>query len=84
MKSEIYNALAALNRGAELQLESLTILEGEGKLASEYVEHQKQIIEETRCGINRGICNALQTSEAEDSYRFQQLRLETEARLKES
>lgn len=84
MKSEIYNALAALNRGAELQLESLTILEAEGKLPPDYVEYQRQIIEETRAGINRSICSALQTSEAEDSYRLQQLRLKTEARLKSS
>lgn len=84
MKSGIYNALAALNRGAEMQLESLTILQAEGALTPDYVEYRKQIIEETQSGINYSICTALQTSEAEDSYRFQKLRLETEARLKSS
>jgi hypothetical protein len=80
MKSEIYNALSAINRGADLQLESLAVLQTEGKLPSDYVEYQRQIIEETRSGINSRIHNVLGANEDEDWHRFEQLRLETEAR----
>jgi hypothetical protein len=82
MKSEIYNALAAINRGADLQLDSLAILQTEGKLPPDYVEYQRQIIEETRSGINSRIHDVLGANEDEDWHRFEQLRLGTEARLR--
>lgn len=84
MKSEIYDALAALNRGADMQLESLAILETQGILKPDYVEYRKQIIEEARSVLNYSICNVLGTSEAKESFRLEQVRMATEARLKES
>jgi len=38
MKSEIYNALATINRGFDVALESLTILEQAGVLSNDYVQ----------------------------------------------
>jgi hypothetical protein len=78
MKAELYNALAALNRGAELQIESLAIIQAEGALAADYVEHQRHIVEETRAGINFHIHGALESREAKDWHHFEQLRLQAE------
>jgi len=43
MKSEIYNALATINRGFDVALESLTILEQEGVLSNDYVTAAERI-----------------------------------------
>src|SRR5579871_5776931 len=70
MKSEIYNAFAALNRGADILLEALTILQQEGIWSKEYVLQQTEILEHQRCGINRLAHNVLQGRETEAEYDF--------------
>ncbi len=70
MKSEIYNTLAALNRGADLILESLTILQQEGVWDKDYVMRQTEILEHQRSGINRLAHNVLQSRETESEYDF--------------
>lgn len=73
-KSEIYNALAALNRGVDVTLESLTIWREKGVLPADYVEEQNAMIEELRAGINHRMHNSLATTEAEDWRKFEQVR----------
>lgn len=84
MKLEIYNAAAALNCCFAIALESLAIMEQEGTLAADYVQHQREIIEETLAGINAHIHEVRGTSELEDWYHFSKLRREREERLKSS
>ena len=83
MKSEIYNALAAINRGFDVTLESLTILKAEGVLTAEYVQQQTEVAEELRAGLNHMILDKLQSREREDWARFGKMRLTTEATLKQ-
>jgi len=82
MKSEIYNALAALNRSFDVVLESLTTLEQEGVVAAAYVQHQSECVEAFRAGINSLILNRLGTREVADREHFDKMRITTEARLK--
>lgn len=84
MKAEIYNALAALNRGFEVALESLTILQQEGVISADYLQQQREIAEEIRAGTNSVIINRLQGREVEDREHFGKMRIATEARLKKS
>ena len=84
MKSEIYNALAGFNRGIDVALESLIILEHEGIWNGDYVQQQREILEQHRAGVNRLAHNKLQTREGDDEEHFAKMRATTEARLKES
>lgn len=81
MKAEIYNALADLNRGADLHLASLAKLQAEGVLPADYVDRQHTIIEETRAGNNSRIHDVLGTSEVEEWAKLGKMRLEDEERL---
>jgi len=84
MKSEIYNALATLNRGFDAALESLTVLQQEGVITAEYVQQQMEITEEVRAGINQVLLNRLETRERDDREHYGQMRTTTESRLKSS
>ena len=84
MKTQIYDALAAFNRGFDASLESLTVLQQQGLVTPEYVEYQTILAQELRAGINHRILNVLKTTEMEDWTHFAKARIETEARLKES
>jgi len=84
MKAGIYDALAALNRGFDMTLESLKVLQQEGVVTSEYVQQQMEITEENRAGINALILNRLETRERDDCDHFGKMRVTTEARLKSS
>jgi len=59
MKSEIYNALAGLNRGFDAALESLKALQQEGVVAIEYVQAQTEMIEEIRADSIRSSSTSL-------------------------
>lgn len=84
MKAEIYNALAALNRGFDMAGESLTILQQEGIITADYVQQQTEIAEEIRANINTLILNRLQIRESDDRDHFAMMRSATEARLRSS
>jgi len=85
MKSDIYNALAAINRGFDVTLESLVILQQEGVVTADYVQQQKEITEEFRAGINQVILNIkLEALERDDRDHFGKMRVDNEARLKSS
>lgn len=84
MKAEIYNALAAINRGIDLMLESLTVLQKEGVVTDQYVELESEIAEEKRADMNRLILNKLQSKETEDLEHYSKVRKTTEKRLKKS
>ena len=59
MKAEIYNALATLNCSFDVALESLKVLQEEGVIKAEYVQRQKEVLEEIRAGINCVIASTL-------------------------
>jgi len=82
MKSEIYNALASLNRGFDATMESLKVLQEEGVVAIEYVQAQTEAIEEIRAGLNTVILNKLGTREVADREHFGKMRMDTGERLK--
>ena len=82
MKSEIYNALAAINRGFDVMLESLTILETEGLLSADYLQQQREIAEEVRAGLNHTVLGKMLVREEDDWAHFGKMRVATEARLK--
>lgn len=82
MKAEIYNALAAINRGFDMTLESLKILQDEGVVSGDYVQRQREIAEEFRADINALVLNKLQTRESDDRDHFGKMRMSSEARLK--
>ena len=79
MKDEIYNALAALNRGFGMILESLKALKEEGVVNEEYVQHQREVAEEFRADVNALLLNKLQTRESDDRDHFGKMRMATEA-----
>ena len=81
MKSEIYNALATLNRGFDAALESLTILQQEGVITPDYLQQKTEVAEEMRAGLNHLILNKLGIRERDDLDHYGKLRLTTEARL---
>ena len=82
MKAGTYDALAAINRSFDVTLESLTTLEHEGVVTSDYVQQQREIAEEFRAGINQMLLNSLETRERDDRDHFGKMRANTEARLK--
>ena len=84
MKSEIYNALATLNRGFDTALESLTILQQEGVITGDYLQQKTEIAEEMRAGLNHLILNKLGIRERDDLDHYGKLRITTEARLQSS
>ena len=84
MKTEIYDALAGLNRGFEMVLESLKMLKEQGVVNDEYVQREREITEELRADINALLLNKLQTRESDDRDHFAKMRANTEARLKSS
>jgi hypothetical protein len=83
MKSEIYNALASLNRSFDVIRESIVILQQEGVVSTAYLQQQAEITEEVRAGINSVIHNKLQTRELEDREHYAKMRSATEIRLTE-
>ena len=80
MKSEIYNALAALNRGFDLALESLTICREKGVLPADYVEEQTVMAEELKAGVNHRLHDKLGTAELGDWTQFGKMRITIEER----
>lgn len=84
MKFETYNALASFNRCIDAALESLVLLEQEGIWNADYVQQQREILEQHRAGINGVVHNKLQTRERDDEEHFGKMRAATEARLKNS
>jgi len=84
MKADIYNSLAAINHSFDVTLESLKVLQQEGVITADYVQQQMEIAEELRAGINALVLNKLQTREIDDRVHFGEMRVNTEARLKES
>lgn len=84
MKSKLYNALATLNQGFDVAMESLMALKAGGVLAGEYVQQQTEIAEELRAGINHMILDKLERREAEDWAHYGQMRLASEMQLKSS
>jgi len=82
MKAETYNALASLNRGFDVALESLKILHEEGVLTGEYVQQQLEATEALRAGINSLILNKLEAREIADREHYVKMRDATEAQLK--
>jgi len=83
MKSEVYNAIAALNRSFDVVSESLTILQQEGVVSPDYVQRKREITEEVRSDINAFLMNKLESREKEDRDHFGKMRMATEAQLKE-
>jgi len=84
MKDEIYNALAELNRGFGMVLESLKVMKEEGVINEEYVQRKREIAEEFRADINALLLNRLETRERDDRDHFGKMRANTEMRLKSS
>ena len=84
MKSEIYHALATLNRGFDAALESATILQQEGVVTAGYVQQKTEIAEEMRAGLNHLILNKLGIRERDDLDHYSKMRITTEARLQSS
>jgi len=84
MKSEIYHALATLNRGFDAALESVTILQQEGVVTAGYVQQKTEIAEEMRAGLNHLILNKLGIRERDDLDHYGKMRITTEARLQSS
>jgi hypothetical protein len=82
MKSEIYNALAGLNRGLDVAVESLTVLLGQGVLTAEYVERHTVMVEELRAGLNHMTVEKLHSREEEDWEQFGRMRITIEEGLR--
>lgn len=82
MKDEVYNALAALNRGFGMVLDSLKIMKEEGVINDEYVQRHREIVEELRADINALLLNRLQTRESDDRDHFGKMRAHTAEKLK--
>lgn len=82
MKSEIYNALAAMNRSFDVMLESLTILKQEGVLTGDYVQQQTETAEEIRAGLNHAIWEKMELIEQKDWAEYGKKRIEGEMRLR--
>ena len=82
MKSEIYNALASLNRGFDVALEALKVLQQEQVLTAEYVQDQTVLAEELRAGLNHRTTEKLNAREAQDWGHFGKLRTAIEERMK--
>ena len=82
MKSEIYSALANLNRSFDVVLESLNILREQGVVSVDYVQRQTEIIEEVRSGLNGMILDRLGGREREDRQHYAKMRTTTETRLR--
>lgn len=82
MKSEIYNALAGLNRGLDVAVESLAILRGQGVLTAEYVERHTVMVEELRAGLNHMATEQLHSREEEDWEQFGRMRITIEEGLR--
>lgn len=73
MKTELYNALASLNRGFDVALESIKVLQEEGVLNAHHVEIRVVLIEKLRAEINQVILNQLQTRENHDQEHFENM-----------
>ena len=78
MKAEIYNALASLNRGFDVVLESLKVLQEEGVLTADYVQDNSVFVEELRAGINHMIVEKLAYRETDDWAHFGKMRITIE------
>jgi len=82
MKSEIYNALASINRGFDVTIESLKILHEQGVISEEYASDQSVFIQELWAGINYMIVHKMSARETEDREHFGKMRETVEARLR--
>jgi hypothetical protein len=83
MKSEIYNALAVMNRGCGMVLESIEALQKQGLWNADYVQQQREILEQHRAGMNRLAHNKLQARETEDEDYYSKMRQTTERLLRD-
>jgi hypothetical protein len=75
MKSEIYNAIASINRSFDVTLESLTILKNEGVVNADYVQQQTEITQEIRAAINQLVLSNLEEREDEDRDHWGKMRI---------
>ena len=80
MKAEIYNAPAGLNRGFDVVLESLKVLQENGVVTAEFVSDNNTIIQELWSGINWTIVHKLNAREIEDRDHFGKMRSNIEER----
>lgn len=65
-------------------LESLKVMEQEGVVNLEYVQHKREIAEEFRADINALLLNKLEFREKEDRDHFNKMRIATETRTTNS
>lgn len=75
MKSEIYHAIASINRSFDVTLESLTILKNEGVVNADYVQQQTEITQEIRAAINQLVLSNLEEREDEDRDHWGKMRI---------
>jgi hypothetical protein len=75
MKSEIYNAIASINRSFDVTLESLTILKNEGVVNADYVQQQTEITQEIRAAIDQLVLSNLEEREDEDRDHWGKMRI---------
>lgn len=80
MKSESYNALASLNRGFDVVLESLKVLHEEGVVNEEFVSDHSTILKELWSGINWMILHKLNARENEDRDHYGKMRSKIDER----
>jgi hypothetical protein len=82
MKSEIYNALASLNRAFDVTLESLKVLHEQGVISEEYASDQSIFVQELWASINFMVVHKLNARETEDREHYGKMRETVEARLR--
>lgn len=81
MKDEIYTALAGLNRGFGMVLESLKTMHEQGVVTADYVQQQTEATELLRAGLNSLILNKLEAREIEDQEHYGKMHSATQAQL---
>lgn len=84
MKSEIYNALAAINQATEQIAENLEKLRDAEVLTPHFAELRILAAQENCAETNVSIVHKLTVLEEQDATRIQKERIEKESRLKES
>ena len=75
MKTDDYAALYRLNRQFDSLAQCINKLQAAGLLPPESAEARKAALEYVRARLNSGIARALETREAEDLCRYEDLRI---------
>jgi hypothetical protein len=81
MKSEIYNAIAALSRGFDMALESLKILHEQGVISEEFASDNSVRINNLWADINYMVMHKRTGHELEDREHFAKMLETIEKRL---